>query len=234
MFQQLWQATLSLVYPPKCIHCFDSVKNPADRFCEVCIQQLELIDPSERCPYCFSSETPNCYHCRKQQSLFTQSASAFDYMGPPATLVQRMKYSGQSYLAEGLGGYLTTQFIRLGWPLPDVIIPVPISWTHRLIRGYNQCDLLAETVGIILQRPVSRKLKRRAGDFSQAGLTQEQRLQLEGDSFYLKGKEEFRDKTLLLIDDVMTTGRTLNLCAELLSEEGPKEIYGLTVCRTIQ
>jgi predicted amidophosphoribosyltransferase len=103
----------------------------------------------------------------------------------------------------------------------------------RLDRGYNQSVLLAEPFAKMINRPVMSVLKRSKGSFSQAGLNYEQRLKLAPEAFYAVDTELLRDKTVLLIDDVMTTGSTLRCCAEALYKLHPKSVYALTVCRAL-
>lgn len=197
-----------------------------------------MIDPITRCPYCFTSEinTENetsCFECRQKPQIMRRIAAAFDYDGPAATLIKQLKYGGQPYLAEGAGAFLTAQFIRLEWPMPDFIIPMPMAPLRKLDRGYNQSQLLAEIVGGLLNRPVLNILKRASGDFSQAGLSHKQRLQLSEHAITLKPTDQLQDTCLLLVDDVMTTGSTLRRCGEALAGGYPDSIYAITVCRTI-
>lgn len=160
-------------------------------------------------------------------------ASAFDYEGPAATLIKKLKYGRQPYLAEGAGAFLAAQFIHLEWPLPDVIIPMPMAALRKFDRGYNQSLLLAQVVGRLLNRPILDLLKRRSGDFSQAGLSRKQRQGLGENAITLKPTDKLRDKSILLIDDVMTTGSSLHRCAEALAGGHPENIYAITVCRAI-
>jgi ComF family protein len=143
-----------------------------------------------------------------------------------------MKYGNQRYLAEGMGAFLFAQFEQLGWPIPDMIVPVPISWLRRMDRGFNQSLLLAKELANYIDCPCEDILKRRSGDFSQAALSLEQRQGLVGDSFYLSDKANIKGKTILVIDDVLTSGSTLHRCAEALMEGVPNRLYGLTFCRT--
>ena len=112
-------------------------------------------------------------------------------------------------------------------------MPVPISFTHWLERGYNQSELLAKEISQFLQKPLLKPLKRTSGDYSQAGMSQKQRLELSSASLSLKKEIHFYDKSVLLVDDVMTTGSTLKRCAETLMEGCPAEIYALTFCRAV-
>lgn len=237
VFYRLGRAFVNLVYPPLCLHCKDSVNDDTHILCESCLSLLQLIVPAERCPCCFSAryscESRHCPECQRTPPQLNAIAAAFDYVGPAATLVRKLKYSEQSYLAKGCGAYLTAQFLQLEWPMPDVIIPVPIALTHLLERGYNQSLLIAKSMSEILNCPVQEALYRGSGDYSQAGLSRKQRMELDGLLFSLKKDQQLQDKTVLLIDDVMTTGSTMRKCAEALMEECPAKIYGLAICRAI-
>ncbi len=236
LIQKCSESFLSLLYPPLCVHCNCLLHNPSQLLCEDCLIIMELIDPNERCPYCFSSnycpEQRVCQECQKKSPILHRIGSAFDYTGPAASLIRHLKYGNQKYLARGCGAYLAAQFLRLEWPMPDVIIPVPIAFNHWVNRGFNQCELLANHLGDIIKCPVVNALRRRSGDYSQAGLNREQRMKLIGNTFELRKGYQFYDKTILLVDDVMTTGSTMRKCAEQLYETYPESIYGITVCRS--
>lgn len=236
--RKLYKSLCDLVFPPLCLYCSQVITGDSKIFCIDCLNLLELIDPAIRCPYCFSMdfspERKVCGACRTKTHALSGIAAAFDYVGPAACLVRSLKYADQSYLAKGAGAFMAAQLTRLEWPLPDVIVPVPIAFTHLLERGYNQSLLLAESVSEVLGCPVQEVLGRKSGDYSQAGLGRKQRMRLEGGAFVLKKGCLLQDKIVLLIDDVMTTGSTLTRCAEVLHAECPKSIYALTVCRAIK
>lgn len=205
--------------------------------CSACASLLELINPAERCPTCFEVRQPyehvHCSACQESSTALYQIGAAFDYLGPAATLVKKLKYANQPHLARGLAAFLTAQFDQLNWPLPDALVPVPLSFAHWFDRGYNQSTLIANEMAHYLDIPVWHPLKRRSGDFSQAGLTLTQRQLMDGLSFQLKKNHSLQGKTVLLIDDVLTSGTTLNKCAECLVEGSPACIYALTVCKAI-
>jgi len=225
------------IYPPLCLHCEIPIKSHYLHLCSECHSLLELIDPAGRCPLCFSAdycpERISCSHCRFQEPIFNHCAAAFDHLGPAATIVRQLKYGNQPYLAKGLAAFMALQLLQLNWPLPDLIVPVPLSLSHWLERGYNQTYLIAQALSELLSRPVADIIVRRSGDYSQAGLKRGERLKLDSSNFKLKDKNRIADKNILLIDDVMTTGRTLRCCGEVLLEACPLTIYGLTVCRAI-
>lgn len=197
-----------------------------------------MIDPKERCRYCFGYEeriqaSHICENCQRQGPLLDCVGAAFDYQGPAATLIRQMKYADQPHLAKGAAAYMTAQFVALKWPFPDLIVPVPMAWSRHLERGFNQSELIAIELAAILGCPLEPLLQRKSGEYSQAGLTKRQRTAFEGSLITCKPHREARNKTLLLIDDVLTTGTTLRRCAEALLALQPKKIYGLVFCRAV-
>lgn len=228
-------SVMALCYPPLCLHCRDPLRRGSDLFCSSCQEQLEFIDNTKHCPCCFSTDWSGqlrlCRFCQKAPSPFNGVGAALEYFGPAASLVKRMKYSGEPYLAMGASAFLVAQWGQLGWPMPDYIVPAPITLLHRLVRGYNQSALLAQGVGRLLNRPVADVLKREHGGWRQAGLSKLQRRQLSSAAFSLRTTPQLlQDKTVLLIDDVLTTGATLRCCATALASSYPASIYGLCLC----
>lgn len=212
------------------MHC--QQKTTDHSLCPECVELLQPIDPSERCKGCFQECNQRlCKDCLAQERVFDRTASVFDYLGPGPSLVKRMKYGNQPWLASSIAAWMVyyhTEVLR--WPLPDLIVPVPMAWNKKFVRGFNHSQLIAVKLGEFLQVPVTDVLKRHSGDYSQAGLKKEQRQNLSNQSFFVKKPESLYDKRLLLIDDVMTTGTTLRCCGETLLEGCPESIDALTFC----
>lgn len=228
---------LSLLYPAFCLHCHQPMTINDVPLCPDCVSLLQLIDGNERCPLCFSSHycplQRICAHCDHLVPSVNRMAASFDYEGPAATLVRKLKYGDAPHLAEGLGAMMVAQLCALNWPIPEVIVPVPISIARWIERGYNQSQLLSDLIGQMLHVPVVNVLGRKSGDFSQAGLSRQQRMTLDGRSLYLKKNAAVTGKMVLLIDDVLTTGSTMNRCAEVLWEDSPLAIYALALCKAV-
>lgn len=237
VIQALRKSLLHLAFPAKCLHCGSLLPPESVVLCSGCASLLDLISPEGRCPTCFhlfSEDALLCQDCMQYPSLYTCMGAAFDYEGPAASLIKSLKYANQPYLAKGMAAFLIAQFDRLEWPMPDALIPVPLSFSRWLERGYNQSALLADAIGSFLHRPVWNALKRQSGDFSQAALSLEQRKALDGTRFKINPAYSLEGKILLVIDDVMTSGSTLNCCAEILNRENPASLYALTFCRTLR
>ncbi|HRD55856.1 MAG TPA: ComF family protein [Parachlamydiaceae bacterium] len=227
---------LSLAYPPVCLHCNQTLSNQDQLLCASCSPLLELIDKELYCPRCFygspSKKAHACKNCATKSLATVSIAAALEYMGPASSLIKQLKYGDKPYLAKGLAAFMAAQFVSLDWPAPDFIIPVPQAFSRFLTRGYNQAELLGETLSNLLNCPLKLALKRKSGSFSQAALNKEERLQMEEQTIYLKKNQHLEDKVILLVDDVLTTGTTLQKCAESLMEEAPSAIYALAACYT--
>ena len=224
---------LDIIFPPLCLHCEYSLHKSHHLFCKGCAGFFELIDPLSRCPYCFAQNEGirrPCIECMQKKRWQVKIASALDYLGAVRTLVKKLKYGSMPYLAKTGAAFMVAQFIRLEWPKPDLIIPVP---RRHWFQGVNHAQLLAKCLANNLQTQCLPMIKRKAGDFSQARLSKTQREQLPSTSFHLKKGAIVEDKIILLVDDVVTTGTTLRHTAEALANSFPAKIFALTLARTI-
>jgi ComF family protein len=135
-------------------------------------------------------------------------------------------------LGDALAAQLTGYVVSLGWPL-DVIVPVPLGGKRLRERGYNQTALIARPLALALgldYRPVA--LRRTRETSSQVGLSALERRENVRDAFWADAKL-VRGKTILVLDDVATTGSTLSSCAEALFSAGAKDVFALTVARAL-
>lgn len=233
LLKHLYTSALSLLFPPLCIHCGECTLEGF--LCTCCLNQFEFLNPHNRCLYCFEGreELKNkiCPECRRMGAVLNGCTAVFDYFGPAATLVKKMKYGGQPYLAKGAASFMVAQFVKLNRQFPDWIIPVPIPFMRKMERGYNQSLLLAKAFGAMINRPVYSCLKRESNPYQRAGLTRKQRKEQLGEIHFVGDSKKLQGKDLLLIDDVFTTGGTFQLCAEALWEAFPNKIEGLVLCR---
>lgn len=222
----------NFIFPPLCLHCAEKTNEGHLLFCKGCVGFFELIDPHSRCPYCFTENEGRhpCQECVQKRRWQVKMASALDYLGAVSSLVKQLKYGRMPYLAKTCSDFLVAQFFRLEWPMPDLIVPVPGRY---LFHGINHAYRLGQCLAKILNVPYSSILKRKAGDLSQARLSKEQRESLSPASFYLKKTAHLADQCILLVDDVITTGTTLRLCAGALSEGYPAKIYALSLARSV-
>lgn len=224
-----------LIYPPFCIHCQKKL-NFSNFLCQDCLTELVPLSSHNRCSHCYSEkEDVNdlfCHKCLTHNKIFKGCLSVFDYNGVAGSIIKKLKYEDMPQLSKGAGSFMAASFLEQNWDQPDLIVPVPISFAHKIHRGYNQSLLLAQIISEYIKIPIVDCLKREKSSYSQAGLLKYQRERLPKECFILKKNTKIKNKTILLIDDVYTTGKTLKNCAETLSEGSPKDIYALTFCKT--
>ena len=228
MLKNVLASASSLFFPSFCLQC----EAPEEKLlCTSCASQLELLDPTLRCKRCFSQTRP-CTICKERPFSLSGIASSFSYYGPIKRILHAFKYEDQPYLAKSLASFLFLQWTRLSWPQPDVITFVPQHFLRTKMRGYNQSELLAKELGALLETAVLPLLQKKEATFSQALLSKELRSKMEPQLICYRDKECIEGKTVLLIDDVFTTGTTVQLCCNALQEGYPKAIYALTLCYT--
>jgi ComF family protein len=157
------------------------------------------------------------------------------YAGPLMTAIHRFKYNSGTHLASPLGGLLSA-FARTLLPCPKefVTVPVPLH-KHRLReRGFNQSLLLARVVSSELETSLDcLSLIRKRDTISQTGLGAKQRRSNVVNAFSVTSASIFKDKQVLLVDDVITTGCTLNECARTLKKSGALEVVCLALARSV-
>lgn len=153
----------------------------------------------------------------------------FDGLG--RELIHRLKYSGDTVLAKPLGSLLAEKFLKSGLSCPDMVVPIPLHWINYLIRGYNQSELLAEFVSKSCSIPIVNVLQRKKWTRRQAKLDKNARKKNILDAFCVRKREICKKRSILLIDDVITTGSTLSAATKALLEAGADEISVLTLAR---
>lgn len=229
-FSRLNAATASFFFPNFCLECQDCLEPEEKLLCAICSTKLELVDPESRCERCFrQAPCPKCPQIIPEASGL---ASCFEYYGPIKNILHAFKYGDRPDLARPLASFLLLQLERLSWPTPEVITYVPQHFLRTKMRGFNQSERLAAELCNLLNVQCSGLLKKNSGLLSQALLSKKMRTESSPDAISLCAPDLVEDKTVLLIDDVYTTGRTLQICAEALSRGYPKSIYILTLCFT--
>ena len=214
---------LDLVYPPACAIC----RKSGSFLCEACEKALPRAGGS-RCPRCWLPDSgPHC----EPSPVFQALRSRYRYEGDVRKLVHRLKFARQSSLAEPLGALLA-ETVRAEGGEADALVPVPLRPMGERERGYNQAALLAREIGKQLEIPVVDALERRGKSSAQAEAksAEERRLNVEG-VFALHRDAAVNGKHIFLIDDVATTGATLDACARALLEAGAATVAAVTLAR---
>jgi len=223
-------ALLDLLYPPHCVAC----GNMGAWLCAQCAEAIPLLKP----PMCQRCGRPLarpglCPTCRSRPSHLTGIRSVAPHSPPLLEAVHALKYEGLRALAESLGEVLAQHWRRA--PLPvDVIVPVPLHDRRRRQRGYNQSALLARELGRRVELPLQeRSLTRERNTRAQVGLSPGERWANVRGAFQCCSSD-VRGARVLLFDDVMTTGATLEACASPLLEAGAAGVWAFTLTRAIR
>ncbi|HRK21092.1 MAG TPA: ComF family protein [Fimbriimonadaceae bacterium] len=198
---------------------------------------FDLAFPS-RCGICgLLGDLPLCQICRASFKIADEEivppewrgaldgvSRAYQYEGRAEQAVRRLKYSRATTLAGPMSLVLLEQAQRVGLAEPSVVIPVPIHWTRRYYRGFNQAELLAEALPTF----DSKRVRRIRATRPQVGLTlAERRRNLIG-AFQCSG--DLSGQTVVLVDDVITTGHTVEECAKVIKASGAERVYALAFC----
>lgn len=205
--------------------------------CRVCLAKPTALSAEYFCVQCrspFLSAAPldeqgRCALCRRGARGFDAAYSFGFYEAEFRELIHLFKYGRVQTLAAPLG-----RLLALALPRDeafDVIVPMPLHWRKRWQRGFNQSELLAREIGRRTSRPLRRALRRVRYTGAQAGLTSaKRRLNVSG-AFRARRSAGVRDRRVLLIDDVMTTGATAASAARALKLAGARQVTLLTLAR---
>ena len=174
-----------------------------------------------------------CLKCKNKNYNFVLAKSVFEYKDLPLKVVHNLKYNGKKYLVEYMVKYLVDIFAT--WNLfPDFITCVPMTGEKEKEREYNQSKLLAEEFAKVVKVPFRDFCLKVKDIDSQTEFNTKERLNNVIDSFDFKAehKKEIKNKTILIIDDVITTGATMNEVTKVLLNSGAKECYALSFAHT--
>jgi ComF family protein len=221
---------LDMLFPPSCAGCGSWGK----KYCAECLARTRTIK-KPICQICgdplHSHQEVICLRCRTTQVAFSAVRSWAYFEDPLQSAIHKLKYRRDIGLASELSGHLVRMLEELGWQV-NLITALPLDETRRKERGYNQAALLAKPIswetGI---RYVPDSVVRYRRTQSQVGLTREDRVSNMAGAFRAN-RELVDQKSILLIDDVITTGSTMNACSEALMAAGASSVYGLTLARS--
>jgi ComF family protein len=200
-------------------------------FCERCLGQVELIQPPvcRRCG-CPIRHDGLCSQCEQAPSSLDGVLAAAVFAGPLRQAVHALKYENIASLATPLASIMAGAWRRGSLPQTDLILPVPLHTRRQAERGYNQSTLLARSLGHSVGVPVNEHiLVRQRATRPQVGLDQSARQRNVAGAFACQGR--VAGKTLVVLDDVCTTGATLEACADSLRAAGAASVWGFTLAR---
>jgi ComF family protein len=162
---------------------------------------------------------------------FDRVASAVRFEGDARKMLHGFKFKGHLWLKDDFSDWMEGA-ARARFKVEDVdlVLPVPLGFLRRVNRGYNQCDYLSQELARRLGCRMSKRILKRIGSpRCQSSLSRDERIKNVKDTFAVRSSEMIAGKTVLVVDDVMTTGSTLSECARVLKRAGAGKVWGITL-----
>lgn len=235
------------LYPPRCRACADRILGRDARyFCDSCWKKLRLVN-HPMCNLCgrpfpdSSGEDHLCGACIARPPHFSQARAWACYPReenseqPLRRVVQKFKYGRKVALGKPLGRLMAEGCHELlsAWAV-DVVVPVPLHPNRLRWRGFNQSALLGRQLSLCYNVPLDAfGLRRISATLPQTQLTEEERRRNVRGAFELAPEHALQEKAVLLVDDVYTSGATVNECSRTLLKGGAKEVFVLTLAHAI-
>src|SRR6266446_5600425 len=231
------EAAVSLLYPPVCTICGGNVR-AGDYLCDQCeAKVVRIVAPfCQKCSEPFEGSITSeftCANCAHRTIYFDAAVSAYRGRGIVRQIIHEFKYGRQIHLRHLVARWLHAALDdeRLRGSHFDVIVPVPLHPARQRERGFNQASLLAELISAQTSIPVKPLLERIRYTTTQTALDRSERMENLHNAFRLRKNADVRGLGMLLVDDVLTTGSTLNECARVLKHAGAFSVHATTAAR---
>ncbi len=228
---------VSLCFPAHCAVCRDATPDGC-HLCETCEQDVEPIQ-APRCEKCSSpfpgaiTEQFTCANCGERDLHFDCAIACYVSSGPVRDFVHGFKYFGQTHLRHTLAAWLaeTLDDPRMTAQPFDALVPVPLHHVRQREREFNQAEVLARLIAPRAQRPVWNALKRIRKTPTQTRLDRSERMENLRGAFKVRRPAQVKGKHLVLVDDVFTTGSTVEECSRVLRKAGAASVRVITIAR---
>ena len=216
---------LDLIFPKRCVSCGAFGKY----ICNKCFAKIEFVE-KPICPICqrqaIGGKThPRCTGKFRLDGLVV----ACKYKGPIKLAIKKVKYKWVYDIEKVLVNLLASQIWKFDLPQDSILIPIPLSKKRKNWRGFNQAEILAKTLSKKFNVSYSASLIRMIDTRTQVGLTKEERRENVKGAFAGRKAQGKRDKNIILVDDVYTSGATMMEAAKVLKGSGAKNVWAMAV-----
>jgi ComF family protein len=218
---------LDWIFPPDCPGC----EKKGVRLCEDCRNSVQPLS-GPLCPVCGEPVRVEglCSDCITEPPAFDALRAYTLFDGKIRNALHRLKYRNDISLGDVLAPFLVELYNRQGWAV-DIVTAVPLSKNRLRSRGYNQAERIARPFAARIKKPyLSTAVHRVIDTKSQIDLSLTERRENVSGAFYANSMDVAL-KSVIIIDDVSTTGSTISECARALKEAGAEKVYALTVAR---
>lgn len=222
----MFRALLDLLFPRYCLGCHGVLNKGEETICTTCQYKMPRTAAQ---PVAKEALAQKFYGRATIASL--HAYLTFTKGGNVQRMLHALKYKGHQEVGELLGRWYGDELRALGYDQTiDVIIPVPLHRKRQRSRGYNQSDCFAKGLSAALGVDWSAEiLKKRKNVNSQTRLSRVQRMENVQDVFFVENPDQILNKRVALVDDIITTGATLEACVEALKQNGCREVHILTI-----
>jgi competence protein ComFC len=227
---RLLRSALDLFFPPLCLSCSKRLKGNETVLCLTCLAKLEWLEGV--CSVCGNEiKNKHCRYCSSQHIYFDKVRSLFHFNSVVQSLIHNLKYNETTIVSNFLKSYFEI-YLNSYDPFEkiDLISPVPLHAVRKRARGYNQAELLSGKIAKILDTEhIPQLIKRKKYTKSQTQLNKAERDNNVESAFILNNKFDISNKNILLVDDVFTTGSTVNSISKLLKENNCNKVFVLSI-----
>ena len=226
------ERVLDLLFPKRCVVCDEIAGQEGKAVCRRCRDKILYVQD----PFCLKcgkqlqhEEQEYCEDCKKNRHLYIQGSALYDY-GSMADSIFRFKYAGRMEYADFYGRELYER--KAGWlsmVQPDALVPVPIHAARKRKRGYNQAELVARHLSSLCGVPVNNSLIYRPKQTAPLkDLSHSERQNNLKRAFKIR-QNDVKLSTIVIIDDIYTTGSTIDAMSEVLHQAGISDVYFMTL-----
>lgn len=233
--KKIFHFLLSLLYPPRCIACKKEC-HEKQYVCDACCARITRVTAQcKKCGRPLRVDQTICMRCKNKSFFYDTIVVAYHYEDPVRSLLKTLKYHNRKDIADFLATLLATHDTALSFLKTqhyDYVMPVPMHTAKEKQRGYNQAFLLAERVAhCMAMQLTSDVLVRDRATKPLFDMNKQEREQELLDAFVVTQPEHVKGKRILMIDDIITTGTTLNECAKALKLRGAIVVDGFAFAR---
>lgn len=222
---------LSIIYPEKCVICDQILRKNENQICRKCSKRLQPIhgDICKKCGKPVKEGVQICYDCKRHSHFYQWGIACYQY-ADIAKALYRIKYAGRQDIIPFFAHQMAREMIKdIKGLKADYLIPVPMHKARERKRGYNQAFLLAQVLSEEWNIPVCKNVvQRKKRTVPMKYLTPHQR-QINLKKAFIIGPNDVKLKTIIIIDDIYTTGTTIDAISKVLIGAGASNIYFATL-----
>ncbi|MCK4753012.1 MAG: ComF family protein [Planctomycetes bacterium] len=230
------QSLNQLLWPAVCINCKQYICETDDGLCKKCWGELLACTSGDYCHRCgrdasrYAIVEGVCPDCQGKEIYFDQIARSGVYGEALRQMILAFKSGGRTELDVVLGFLADSAFSGSSFYNDvDLFVPVPLHWSRRLVRGYNQSQLLAKKLSHPKTKINTELVRIRHTKLQPAMASAAARARNVAGAFAVRYRNDFAGRNICLIDDIKTTGATLNECAKVLKEAGASKVFALVL-----